>query len=196
MKNHNFHRGVRCCSEGNWVFFSSPWTYPPQTHLKQETQTNHRLQVLNLGIIFHCGTAGCLFFLLCLHFCLFVKVYDSFCLHLLQFPRLNTGTRSMRRPSGWWQRARLKLIQDWSATSETKNNSEYVPFVHISPPSVWPLSFMFLGSLGHLLRISVTHFALHMALIMQRAPKQHRTSKKIHRHSSALITVDTNCLFT
>lgn len=140
MKNHKVYGVAAMETE---VFFPSPWTYPPQTHLKQETQTNHRLQVLNLGIIFHCGTAGCLFFLLCLHFCLFVKVYDSFCLHLLRFPRLNTGTRSMRRPSGWWQRARLKLIQDWSATSETKNNSEYVAFVHISPHwcGPWVLCF-------------------------------------------------------
>lgn len=194
MKNHwnktrgkskvpEFHRGALCCTSGHQAT-PSQQTYPPQTHLKQETQTKHRLQVLNLRIIFHRGTAGCLFFLACLRSCLFVKVYDSFCLHLLQFPRLNTGTRSVRRPSGWWQLAQLKPIQDRPASRETKNNSEYVAFVHISP-SVWPLSFMFLGSLGHLLHISVTHFALHMALIRQWAPKQHRTSKKIigiHQH--------------
>lgn len=70
-------------------------------------------------------------------------------------------------------------------------------FLQISHPSVWTLSFTFLSPSGHLLHISVTHWALHMALIMQRAPRQPRTpNKTFHMRSSALITVDINCLFT
>lgn len=109
-------------------------------------------QALNLGIIFHRSTAGRLFFfLLHLHFCSSVKALPiSFVLHLLSFPRLNTGlfVAAVLQQSGLdclldshclFKRVTGRLGCD----ATQKNNGINSISAHISLCGPWVLRFSF-----------------------------------------------------
>lgn len=137
----DFHKAV--CSCWHWKPSDNlhNWQLIPFTATLTAGNTNKTsAQVLNLGIIFHTGTAGSLFFLFCLPFCISVKASKSLLSASASVPKTKHRPRSVRGAVPMVTTCLTKTsLKNEQAHHDTNNNNSSA-ILCIFHRSVWTLS--------------------------------------------------------